>query len=253
MVRRSLLTLAPLLAFGALPAVSHAQGDLARLYEMTPKQGMGAQFQAALAAHAKWRQQNKDPWAWQVYEAVNGDKLGTFYARSGNHQWADFDAYDAGFGPKSSTHFGETVGPLLAEVTGSITTTDTINARWPEDQTGYVLFQVITYHLKPDKVQQFTQTVNKFHRAIVQTNRPVHYAFVSTVNGGMGPTVALVLPYKDWAGMAPPPKSMAQMMTEVYGEKEAQKAFADFSDCYRYAESAVLRLRPDLSVPGPGM
>jgi hypothetical protein len=239
-----LLFLCVTFASGALVA----QADIARVYQFKPKQGMSAGFQSAFSQHVEWRKQNGETWNWSTFEVINGDEVGTFIVRSGSHTWPDFDAYDAGFGPRGSENFSATVLPLVDWYTNSIASTDTTNVRWPEVDPGFLLFQTVTYHLKPDHMQQFWQGIGKFHQAIEQTDYPVNYAFTIPENGGKGPTVTLVLPYKSWAEFAGPDQPMDAMMVEVYGEEEAMAIFTEFASCYTAVESAVLRFRPELSV-----
>ncbi len=247
-------------AFGAfcLSLVSQpvlAQGNnMSRIYFMTPKPGMAAQFEAALAEHAAWRRQNNDPWTWIVHEVENGDNLGMFIVRSGDHTWADFDAYEAGFDERGTEHFFATVGPHMESIESVIGAVDTTNVRWPETWTDINMLQITTYNVKPNHGQKFFQAVNKIHRAIMETNYPVHYGFESIVNGGRAGRVALVLPRKNWADFQGPEQPMAAMLAGVYGEDEVSGIFEDFGSTYDTAESMVVRIRWDLSVmPGEGM
>ena len=89
---------------------AHAQdATYARSYTVTPKDGMVAQFEAALQAHTRWRTENNDPWTWGVSTFEVGEAVGRYAIRSGGHSWADFDAYDAGFGPEGLVHWNATV------------------------------------------------------------------------------------------------------------------------------------------------
>ncbi len=51
-----------------------------------------------------------------------GENLGQFGIRSAGHSWADFDAYDAGFGPEGLVHWNATVAPLVESISSAITT-----------------------------------------------------------------------------------------------------------------------------------
>ena len=89
---------------------AHAQdATYARSYTVTPKDGMVPQFEAALQAHTRWRTENNDPWTWGVSTFEVGEAVGRYAIRSGGHSWADFDAYDAGFGPEGLVHWNATV------------------------------------------------------------------------------------------------------------------------------------------------
>ena len=68
-----------LLALSVLVLVgtsAHAQeATIARNYVVTPKDGMVAQFEAAVKSHLQWRVDNGDPWTWGVstVEVGQGD------------------------------------------------------------------------------------------------------------------------------------------------------------------------------------
>ena len=68
------------------------QNNLARIYFIEAKVGMAAGFETALKQHAEWRKEQGDPWSWFVWQVVNGENLGSFVIRSGDHAWGDFDA-----------------------------------------------------------------------------------------------------------------------------------------------------------------
>lgn len=252
--RRVVPTLFAALLLAVMSQSAWAQmNSLAQLYTVKPKAGMEIGFQTALKQHAEWRAQNKDPWSWTTYEVVQGENLGSFVIRSGDHSWADFDTYDAGFGPVGNVQFQATVAPLVESTTASISTLDTAHVRLPDDMSKMTLLQVVTYYLKPDQGQRFNEVVGKFHSAIVKTDYPAYYAFVNQVAGSVGPAVTLVLPFENWAAFEEPDKPMAAMLAEVYGKKEAAKMSEEFSNCFTRIETSVLRVRPDLSVTAPGM
>jgi hypothetical protein len=101
---RALVVLVCLAVLGT--TVVHAQdNNLSRAYHAVPKAGMAAQFEAAVNAHTQWRKDNGDPWTWGVSVYDTGEHFGTYSVFSGGHSWADFDAYDAGFGPRGLLHW----------------------------------------------------------------------------------------------------------------------------------------------------
>lgn len=93
------------------------------------KSGLAPQFEAAFQAHVQWRKEQGDPWQWTTYQLVNGERLGDYVIRSGNHSWADFDAYED-FLTQGSPHFYNAVGAYIDSVAGSITRVDCSLLRW---------------------------------------------------------------------------------------------------------------------------
>ena len=245
-------TLATLLVALLLGLVSHTvlaqQNNLARIYYLEAKSGVGAGLETALKQHAEWRKAQGDPWTWSVMQVVNGENLGSYVIRSGSHTWGDFDAYDTGFGPKADVHFNATVAPLIESASSAITSVDTTNVNWHPNNDAVNLISVTTFHLKSGKGQAFTEAVNKFHTAIVEHNYPAYHAFEWNVNGALGQAVSLILPYENWAAMAGPEEPLFVFLARVLGQEELQKLGEAFDSTYHKEESMVVLLRRDLSV-----
>ncbi len=249
MLKKTLIGLFALGCISLFGQEAQAQmNNLARMYFVTATPGHGAQLETAIKEHAQWRKQSGDPWTWMVYQIVSGEHLGDFVIRSGDHSWADFDAYDAGFGTKGGAHWEEHVMPHVASITGTINVVDTTNVRWPEDQSKINLLAVYTYHLKPGKEQAFTQAVGKIHKAIVEHKYPTYYGFDWTAIGPGGQTVSLVLPFENWAAMQGPEEELGAFLVRAMGQEEAMKTFEQFDSTYHASESMVVLLRRDLSV-----
>jgi hypothetical protein len=221
--------------------------NLARIYFVKVKTGHGDEFAAALKEHTEWRKQAGDPWTWYVYHVINGQNLGDFVIRSGGHTWADLDSYEE-FLAKGSVEFNKKVGPHMESISSAITADDTTNVNWYPNNDDVNLLSVITYQLKPGHGPAFAQVVNKYHNAIKDNNREGYYSFAWKVNGGSGPSVSLVLPYKNWAEMQGPEESFDAFMERVLGSEEAQKLSDEISSTYHSVESAVVRVRRDLSL-----
>jgi len=221
--------------------------NIARLYFVDVKVGQGAKFEAALKEHIEWRKQAGDPWTWYVHQVVNGENLGDFVIRSGNHTWADLDSYSE-FLAKGAVEFNKTVTPHIESISNLITAVDTTNINWYPNTEDVNLISVTVYSLKPGQEPVFTQAVNKIHTQIKEHNRKAYYAFEWTVNGTVGPSVALVLPYKNWAEMQGPDEDLRTFLNRVMGAEESQKVFEQFNSTYTSRKNSVIRIRRDLSV-----
>lgn len=240
----SLVAVATILA--VLPRGVDAQ-NLAQIYHVTAKDG--ADLAAAIGEHANWREANGDPWTWQIFEVAQGENLGDFYIRSGGHSWADFDAYEqAEFAASAMEHYQATMAPAVGSISNWIAMSDTAHQKLPESMEGMQLYQVITWQLKPDRMQDFQGAIDKFQEAIEQTGWPVHYTFAFPVAGTTdGPQASLVIFYENWAAFEGPEMEFDEMMGQVHGE-ETEAIFQQFSGSFSSESSMVLRLRPDLSV-----
>lgn len=252
-IRSAVAVLVSLIASVSAPVPHAAAQELARIYHVTPENG--AAFEAALAKHVRDRIDHDDPWSWDVLQEVVGEDLGDFFYRSGGHSWADFDAYDQGFGADAGLHYEIDVAPLVEETSMWITQEDTAHLRLPADQEwpdiDYI--ELITYHLQPGKERQFSQVIGTIHDAIEEADWPVRYAWAHPVLGQGGPRMTLAVFHEDWADFQEPATPFMEMLREQLGDDEAQEVMQQLGDSYRYVESAVLRWRKDLSVPPPAM
>ena len=197
---------------GIIPA--HAQdATYARTYAVTPKGGMVAQFEAALKAHVQWRTENNDPWTWGVSTVEVGEALGQFGIRSGGHSWADFDAYDAGFGPRGLVHWNATVAPLVQSISSRITTAnEAISNRPPAGRTT-AFVNIVTFQLRAGRELQFLQGITSATKILKEHNFGEYYVWTSPVlGGGPGPSMSLVSFHTSWADMAEPGPPFAAIM-----------------------------------------
>ena len=241
--------LAAATAILAVPASDASAQELARIYHFTPTDG--GPFQAALEKHVKDRIEHEDPWSWGIYQVVSGEDYGDFYIRSGGHDWADFDAYDQGFGSEAGLHFQVAVGPLVKDVEQWITQEDTAHSRLPAETEwpDINLISVTTYHLQPGMEREFNDLIGTIHGAIEGADWPVRYAWADMVAGTGGPQKVLAIFHENWADFEEPETPFYQMLQDELGEDEAQDVMERFGDTFRYVENSVLRWRKDLSIP----
>ena len=224
-------------------------GNVAEVWSLTPKAGMSEKFEAALASHAAWRRENKDPWRWDVYVQVNGTDVGTYYARSGNHRWADFDAYQA-FGEKASKHWNATVAPYVDKVQNSLSEAMPDISNLPADATDYRLFMIQSYDIKQGRAVQFRQAVKAIGDILKEVHWPYHWGFSERVSGGALPGAVLVLPSKNWAGMAEPDPNLFATVAAKSGEAKATDMFNAFSDTIASSHAYILERLPQYTVEG---
>jgi len=240
-MRRLLTTLALILGFST--ASFGQAANINRVFYLTPKADMQTQFETALKQHAQWRKDNGDPWAWEVFQVINGQNMGDYIVISGGHKWSDFDDYND-FRPKGYQHFAANVAPLVEANTSVISATDTTIVRGVEG--AYPLVQVIYYKLAPGKTQQFAEAAGKYHKAFMEKDYPARYALGWNVNGGNFDAL-LVFPQDNWAAFEGPDTSTMEVMQEVYGEQEAKAIAEAFETSIAESRSIVMLRRSDLS------
>ena len=250
MIKNKLTAVATTLLLWVVAFPEAAQGqteDIAQAYVHTVQPEMIAQFEEAVKQHVQWRKQNNDPWEWTWYQMVNGDGLGKYLVRSGNHRWADLDVRDAwddrvGAGP----HFLATVGPFFESEDSSISQLDGALSRSPDDLSAMTLFTVTEFDVRLPG--QFREAITKIGEGLDRGNWGRAYLWQMVANGGTT-DATLVVPVENWAGLAPPAKSLPMLMAEVYGEQEANELMQQFASSIRSRNSYTLRVRRDLSLP----
>ncbi len=243
------LLLATVSVLVATPLIAQ-DNNLARMYMVTPKDGMSAQFESALREHAKWRADNGDPWSWGTYAPETGDAIGSVVIRSSEHTWADFDEYDASFAMKGLVHWNATVAPLVESVASGIWAMDMENSSLPSDQMQPAVVNVTTFHLRPGREQQFGEMVSQASKILVKHGW-TNFLWESPVSGGgPGPTTDLVSLHPNWADMQEPDPDFATIMIQELGQDGFAEWISKLGETWRGMQSMTLRYRPDLSVPG---
>lgn len=235
----------------AMPAQAR-QNDVAQSWEMQPRMGHTEALQTALANHVRWRQEHNDPWTWDVFEVITGPNVGTLIARSGQHTWADFDAYQTWeHGAAADRHYETTVAPHLVAVRSAITMGDEENTYWPEDPAEARVLNVIGFDIRSGMMEQFVEGIGAYHKAIVENDFPAYHYVDYNVSGDTHDAF-IVIPGGSMADFARPEKTVEQLMAEVHGEKAFKALQKSFDAAIENAESIMLVHRPDLSVTGTG-
>jgi hypothetical protein len=248
-LRASVLTAAAI-ALTVGSALAQAN-NLTRSYVVTAKPGMAAQLAAAIREHAQWRKANHDPWTWGVYTPETGADLGTFFIRSGNHTWADFDAYDKGFGPQGQVQWAANVAPLVQSISSSIDRRlpDSLN-QLPPTGTAINLANVTTFRIRVGMEPQFESQVAQAVKVLKAAKWPGYWVWFTPVSGGpeIGPVVYLAGLFGTWADMKEPDPSFASVMTKALGQDGFTKWVNAFNATLRATSEGTVRYRPDLSV-----
>ena len=244
----TVLATASLLCTVALPGAAQGQTEnIAQSYVHTVQPEMIAQFEEAVKRHVQWRKQNNDPWEWVWYQIVNGDGLGRYMVRSGNHRWADLDARHAWEDRVGAPrHFLATVGPYFESEDSSISQLDGALSRPLDDYSAISLFAVTEFDVRLPG--QFREAITKIGEGLDRGNWERPYLWQMTANGG-AIDARLVIPAENWAALSPPDRTLPALMAEVYGEQEARVLIEQLARSVRSQNSYTLKVRRDLSLP----
>lgn len=219
---------------------------LAQVVMITAKDGHRKALEEAITKYHHYMADKKGAWRYHWYSIITGPNAGKYIARSGDHNWADFDAeYD--WDEEAGKKFEEEVSPHIANMVPWISKTDDEVGIWPDSMEGYQYFSVTDWHIHPGKGREFNEGLKKIDAILKDSEFPGYYAFVNAVSGGMGNTVTIVNPRKNFADMAPKEPAFMDIMKKAMGEEEAQTFMSGWGQTFKSGQNQLLKYRPKLS------
>jgi len=253
---RKILIMVTTLAMLGSMSVAVAQDEekndgLARVAVITAKDGHSKALEDAIVKYHHFMGKKEGAFRYQWYSVVTGEDTGKYIARSGGHNWADFDAkhdWDEEAGAK----FEELVQPHVANAVVSITKTDDELGIWPDSLEGYEYFSVSRWHINPGQYAAFSDGLKKIDGILKAGGFPGYYSFIDTVSGGNGNSLVIVSPRKNFADMAPKEPSFMDIMGKAMGEDETKAFMAEWGATYESGQNMLLRLMPEQSDYGDG-
>lgn len=209
--------------------------------------GEGDALEAAIKDYHYWIADKPGHFRYNWYQVETGPNTGTYIARSGSHNWADFDQeYD--WQEEANERFVANVTPHIASYSRALTEEMKEFAYWPDDFSEYTHFSVTNWYIKGGQYGKFRAGLETIHKALTEGNYGQHYGFHSTVSGAKGSQVALVLPMKGYADFADNDPSFFELVSEALGGEEAFGEFMNgFGSTFKEGESFLVRLLPDAS------
>lgn len=247
MIKR--MTLGLLFVLLTVPTTEAQAQELARVYFLTPQPATGRAVEAALGDFADWLRQEGDPWNWSFLQIVAGDNLGSWVMRSAGHTWADFDARDAGFGPRAVERFQATVLPLLQSVTLQIEQRDENLTRLPAQGGGNSVFHITDWQLEPAGIGPFNQSVASMIASYDQTGVTYYAGYHNILSGDQQPMKRRVRSYPNWAAFANAP-NLGQTLIDAYGQDGTTEILNTYGGAVKTVSDFVLRIRPEMNVDG---
>jgi len=227
-------------------ADEHESDGLARVVLITAKDGQEKALEEAITNYHHYMADKEGAWRYNWYSIITGPNAGKYIARTGDHNWADFDAehdWDKAAGEK----FQAEVAPHVANAVPWITKTDDEVGIWPDSMEGYQYFSVTEWHILPGKGNKFNEGLKKIDAILNDSKFPGFYAFNSAVSGGHGNSVTIVSPRKSFADMAPKEPAFMDIMKKAMGEEEAQAFMDGWGKTFKSGQNQLLKYRPKLS------
>jgi hypothetical protein len=239
------LCVAGLLSVGAL--AQEKPGTIAGLEFQTPKNGMVKQYEEGRKAKVEWHKQQKDKDALLVSEVITGEHMGTFIVGRFGMHWADMDKPSV---PDAADmeQYNKLISPYVEKLTSSYYE---FLPKWsnPSTDMSAKYIEVITFHVRYAKSDDFRSAIAKVHEANQKLNVPYHYSWYRLANGGPGGTYVLTFDHANWASFEDNPavKPLRDRLREAFGEQEAMSVIERLNASIESTYSDLIQIRPDLS------
>ena len=218
-----------LLSFMSLAVAQDKEKNdgLAQVVLITAKDGQNKALEEAITKYHHYMAGKKGAWRYRWYSIETGSDTGKYIARSGDHNWADFDA-EHDWDDEAGAKFASLVEPHVANMEVTIMRADDELGIWPENMDGYQYFSITWWHIKSGQNKAFNEGLKKIDATLKAGDWPDFYAFAYPVSGGHGNSMILVSPSKSYADMAPKEPSFIDVMNKALGEEETQAFLADW-------------------------
>jgi hypothetical protein len=227
-------------------------GPLAEMWMVTVKNGYLGNFQEALKEHSAFRAEHGDPWKWQVYASVVGKNLDQIAIRHCCVNWADVDSYEQWNrgNPEVTRHWFETVGPHVEKVEHYFEQIEWDESNWNAAAGSNRLFGVTEWTIKGGYAADFAASREKMSQIAINQGWATagkNWLWAKTIGGRE--TQSIVIPYNNYAAMAPGEESFYAFLAKHLGSEEAAgELLKTFSSATWGSEYTVWEHRPDLSM-----
>ncbi len=221
--------------------------SIAQLILITPTAGHQQDLIEAITEYHHWVAGKEGHFEYSWYEILTGPDTGKYIARSGEHNWSDFDAeYD--WQEEAGQMFQANVAPHIDNIQTSMNKYMDEFSHWPEDFEGYTHFSVENWYVKGGQYGNFRRGLKKITDALKAASYGSYFSFVSVESGGRGNQINLVSPKKGWSGMQGPDPSFLDIMTEALGGKEEFNNFMiEWGSTFKVGQNQMVRYLPGAS------
>jgi len=235
------------LAFGG-PLRAQASGnDIAEFIRITPKPGHEAMLIQAVTEYHHWVANFEGHREYVWYEVLTGPNTGSYVARSGGHNWSDFDARHD-WQDKADEVFRTNVAPHIERVERFMTQEMPDLTFLPENRQSFTHYQLESWYVVNGQNGKFRRGLKRIVDTLKANNFVTHFSFVSVLSGGTGDELMFVRPNKGWADMVEDNPTFQDIMTREFGGVEAFEAFmADWGSTFRIGPSGMLEKMPGAS------
>jgi len=224
------------------------ENNLCRIYFTKAKPGQEQQLEAGRKKHMQFHRAQKDTWTWNTWTVETGDNTGLYVTSTCGHAWKDFDEWDARMGKADTTDAAANMGPYIQQATNGFYLYRADMSLAPPNQPPAPMTAVTIYNLHPGAAPDFIAAVKKINDALAkQADWPKTSGWLQLVNGGESPNFVLLNARQNWAGFEPLPKSVADVLTEVYGQAEGDQILKTIRDSTARLWTETAAYHSDLS------
>lgn len=224
---------------------------IARVALITPKDGHAKKLEEAIVKYHHYMGTKEGSLRWQWFSIETGKDTGKYIARTGNHNWADFDA-EHDWDEESGEKFMSLVQPHIANVVVTMSRRNDELGIWPESMEGYKYFSVSRWYIKQGQGSAFKEGLKKVDGILKANGWPDYYRFFNPVSGGSGNVTLVVSPRKNFADMAPKEPDFWSIINKAMGEEEAEEFIADWGSTYKSGSNMLIRYMAEQSDYGDG-
>ena len=231
----------------AAPLAAGENEGIATVVRIVPKPGHEETLVRSITDYHHWMAHFEGHMEYTWYEVLTGPDTGAYIARSGNHNWADFDAeYD--WQKEADEVFARNVAPNIDHAQRMMTSNLDDVSHWPESFDGYTHYQLEQWQVNNGQYGKFMRGLKKIVDALKANGSKDHWGFISVVSGGNSNQIELITPLKGWAGMSEEEPTFLDIMTRVLGGADAMDAFMmDWGSTFQIGQKFTIRYLPEAS------
>ncbi len=242
-----LLVVAVTLATPAWADGHEAPPDLADMWIVEVRAGHDKDFREAFKEHIKFRAKKGDTRVWKTYSPMLGDDLSHYAIRACCVTYAEMDDYAAwSEKAKAGEHWNDNVDQYVESYEHYFSRLDLANSHWPEDDSGFKMFGVTDWKVKPGHGAQVEAAKAMLSKHAKEGEWPRHWSWSSPIGGKS--MLTLVSPYTNFADMQGPAGGFGKFLSDKVGEEEAAKMFKAFNDNFHGSTYTVYRLVEEMSM-----
>ena len=250
-MKKALVLLCLLTLAAVLPASAQTEPhNIARVYEIVAKPGMGQQWRDGVKKFNQWLRDHHDQVTSYTWEAISGDRWGHYFIGTFGHSWKDFDDMEKNAPEGVGQQIQQDISPYIESVKCSYFALRTdLTVGKPDPTKPPARFtELITFMLKPGSDEDVADAIKAGNHAAEKS----HWSgspsrWYSLANGGEGSQLVLAIDHKNWADFQQPDPNFGKMMRDFYGDEPSEAIWHGFNKGLRSVTSELLRYEPDLS------